>query len=655
MKHTIGRIAGYTVLYLCVILGIFILQFTKGKTFSVTVGAVTVTGRQERTEAGEEIPLLPIHIVSNGLDLYISEQNPVYAIRTEDKNTVALAVRGYSIQESGFSIQCSEDVMLSFFSEDQGEFDTLRIEAALPEHITQVLLPWKITQNAAIERDGGKIFVRSGKKQYTLTGSFHFNAEIPGTPEQQEVPHLVLGKMQPVAYYKTYLPFQGLDITAIPAMAEASAETYSQMVERFTAAVINAGKQALSSKKINEKMIAAYMAEMGRQNMFSAALEAVPAKLLAKDMKTYLTNPFYNNLQQTHTGLVSADTKQRELYAGLLKAHDVQIFEHEGLIPFLIDRGSKNSIQDTLSLIETADPAGLTARQAAGVLSVWLDYSRLFPDKKGVSDDILAACEKKLEKALVLIDGGLYLSNDGAYIDTADSLMTAQILLRYGALRSAVWQAAARMMISSLLRYAGEFAVLPAGFTITGRDTAQVGLIADDSRMLDAGMLYPLVLPDNSWYPHAQSLAVQAEPGIWAWTCAQEIKVLENTAKTLTLRIRFPEGASHYLTLHGIRPFYRIELYGIPFRSDARFEMYNSSGYAYNANSKVLYLKMRHKSEYEIIKLSLGKPPQPKPVETAVPAAEPSPAPEASAVQTAPSLSGEEPAEKPDISSDESF
>ena len=64
-------------------------------------------------------------------------------------------------------------------------------------------------------------------------------------------------------------------------------------------------------------------------------------------------------------------------------------------------------------------------------------------------------------------------------------------------------------------------------------------------------------------------------------------------------------------------------MYGIPFRSDARFEMYNSSGYAYNAGSKILYLKMRHKSEYETIRLSLGSAPQ-----------------EPASVRTAPSVSG---------------
>ena len=69
MKHIVGRVIAYTVLYCSVIFGIFVLQFTKGQTFSLTLGSMAVTGRQERTEAGETLPLLPLHVVSNGLDL----------------------------------------------------------------------------------------------------------------------------------------------------------------------------------------------------------------------------------------------------------------------------------------------------------------------------------------------------------------------------------------------------------------------------------------------------------------------------------------------------------------------------------------------------------------------------------------------------------
>jgi len=38
MKHIVGRIVVYTILYCSVIFGIFVLQFTKGQTFSLTLG-----------------------------------------------------------------------------------------------------------------------------------------------------------------------------------------------------------------------------------------------------------------------------------------------------------------------------------------------------------------------------------------------------------------------------------------------------------------------------------------------------------------------------------------------------------------------------------------------------------------------------------------
>ena len=627
MKHIFGRIVGYTALYCGVLFGVFVLQFTKGQAFSVRFGAMTVTGRQERTETGV-VPLLPLHIVSNGLDIYISGQNPVYAVDAADQKheLQVLAYQEYE-DERRFSVQCSENVVLSFISEEKGDIDSLRVEAVLPEDIKKVTIPWQITQNAGIERSGSKLFVRSGKNQYSFTGGFGFNTD--GAAAESEEPHLVLTKLQPLAYYKTYLPQQELDIAAIPSMEQASVETYAAALEAFTSAVIHAGTQALSAKKATEQMLTAYIAEMGQRRTFSEALENAPAQTLAKSVRTYLSNPFYGNIQQTHTGLAAHDTQKRELLAALIKEHDVKIFEHDELLSFLTDRGSRNSIENFFRFIETLDGNTLTARQAAGLLAVWLDCTHYYPEKRSLFEELIPLCEKKITDSLLLIDDALYLSNDGAYIDSIAGLASAQILMRYGTSQSPVWQAVARMLVTSLLRYSGDSAGLPIGFTVTGEKTTQLALIADDSRILDAGILYPLVIPNNTWYPHAQSLALQAEAGIWAWTCAQHIEVLENTSRTLLLRVRFPEGQSHYLTLHGIRPFYRIELYGIPFRSDTRFEMYNSSGYAYNTNSKILYLKMRHKSEYEMIRLSFGSAPQQKPAQPVVQPSPEQPAPAA--------------------------
>lgn len=612
MKRIVSRVVAYTVLYCSVIFGIFVLQFTKGQTFSLTLGSMVITGRQERTKAGETLPLLPLHVVSNGLDLYISEQNPVYAVDATDTLS-SLHVEAYQFYEAEtrFSVQCSQGVVISFFSEKRGDVDSLMVEATLPADIKRVLLPWKITQNAGIERADGKMFVRSGKKQYTFTGSFGFNTDADNVIGQSEIPHLVLAQAQPLASYKTYLPLEELDITTIPSMVQASVESYMAAMNTFSAAVLHVSTQALSAKSISEKVLTAYIAEMGQRNKFSDAIENAPAQTLARNLRTYLSNPFYGNIQETQAGLAADDAKKREQYTALLADNSLEIFEHDDLIPFLTDRGTQRNLEDLFQLIGKLDATQLNARQAAGLLAIWLDCTHYSPERKSLFEDVLPVCEKKITESLLLIDEGLYLSNNGSYIDSAAALAAAQILMRYGAEQSAVWQSVGRMLITSLLRYSGESASLPIGFDITGSKSTQLEITADDSGMLDASLLYPILMSDNSWYPHAQSLALQAEAGIWVWTCAQSIEVLENTAKNLVLRVRFPEGQSHYLTLHGIRTFYRIEMYGIPFRSDARFEMYNSSGYAYNPKNRILYLKMRHKSEYETVRLSFGSPPQP--------------------------------------------
>ncbi len=653
MKRVPYRMAAYTVLYIIVIFGIFVIQFTKGKNFSLSIGSLTVSGRQERTETGETSPLLPIHIVFNGLDFYITEQYPIYAIpnqkeaiadssgnQTVPSGAFPLKVLAYEQFEKGFTIRCSEAVALSFFSEKRGDVDAVVIEASLPDIIDKVFLPWRITQSARIERHDGKFFIRSGKKQYTFIGSFGLNDDRQDDISQSEIPHLMLNHTKPVAYYQTYLPFRGFDIHSVPAMLQASPETYAKTIQGFSAAALNASKLALASKKITEKMLTVYLAEMGRTEKLAEALDKAPPQTLAKNMRTYLTNPFYANVQQTQVGLAAAYSKKKEFYLGLLSAHSPELFEQEYLIPFLNDNGTPRNMEELLTFIAAADVQALTARQAAGILALWNDCCSYFPEKKNIFTEILPLCEQKITASLMMIDEGLYFSNDGQYIDCAETLAAADILMNYGSGQDTIWQPIARMLVTSLLRSSGETASLPTGFTVTGdKTTSDLGLIADDSRILDASILYPLVLPQNSWYPHTQSLALQAERGMWAWTCAQEIEVLENTARTLVLRIRFPEGRSHYLTLYGIRPFYRIELHDIPFRSDPRFELYNSSGYQYDASTRILYLKMKHKNEYETVRLSFGTVPQPvrvtAPSEEKAPEATPA-LPEASPSSTPP-------------------
>jgi hypothetical protein len=75
-KHISRRIFALTALYVAIILGIFALQFTKGNAFSRVIGSMMVSGSVETDSSGKEKPQLPIHVVSNGVNLYVDEKTP---------------------------------------------------------------------------------------------------------------------------------------------------------------------------------------------------------------------------------------------------------------------------------------------------------------------------------------------------------------------------------------------------------------------------------------------------------------------------------------------------------------------------------------------------------------------------------------------------
>lgn len=618
MKHISSRIAAYTLLYCAVFLCIFVLQFTKGKTFSATAGAMYISGRYEISATGEKIPLLPVHITSNGIDFYVDDQNPLYAVYTdtsnesgqaEDIQKVPLTIQSYTLDNGVFTLDCSDGVRIVFESTIEKDFQAVHIQTVFPEKIEKILLPWKLTHNARIERSSGAILVNTGKELYSFAGNFGLgNPDTDNVSNNEEIPRLTLEKAEPFASYKTYTPFQGLDINILASMNCALPDTYTRAVTAYNSGMLAAAKAAYTSKKITEPLAAAYCAEMGQRGMLESALKNMPAQSLPKTIRTYLTNPFYNNLQNTHNGLIGTRNNKTKRILGFIATENTEVFEEKNILTFLINEGNRKNIEELFKFADRLAVSSLNVQQAAGVIAFWLDCAYYYPQKKIISEEVIAECEKKIIDSLHLIGESLYLSEDGIKVHTAAVCTIAHTLIRYGKQHNTALQAAGRMLITSLLAAQDENANIPASFTLSGNKSAEQTITADNE-FLDAAILYPMLNPDTTWYPHEKSLAAGSVEGIWAWTCAQDIEVLEYTQKTMTIKVRFPRESSHYMTLHGILPFYRIEMYGIPFRSDSRFESYNSSGYAYHADSKTLFLKMRHKEEYEIIRLFFGKPP----------------------------------------------
>jgi len=606
MKYLSRRILFLTAFYICIIFGIFALQFTNGNAFSLSIGSMMVSGTTETDDSGKTVPVLPLHIGSNGLDFFLDSQNSLMAY-TSEKTAAALKVISIKEEDTRFTVFFTDGVSVAFSSEKRGDVDILSVRANMSAKYQKVVFPYKTTRSARIEKKDSLTLVTTGKKQFVFSGAAVSQTTASG------VRGLSLLRASPLVYYQTYIPAKGLVIEDLPGLPGSSAAAYAKAVELYAANALVSLKEAVAAGALSEPVVAAYIAEMGRIGMYRAAVESIPETWRNGPSRNYLTATFLNNLERTYASLVSKERQDRLELSRKLTENNPASFEFPSLIPYLVDRGSSVLITDVERVASSIDAAAITPLQAAGILEAMMDYPQYLPAQTNTLASLADACERKLKASLVRINDNLYASADGKSLDTLETLRIAPVLIRYGSSSGdkGAWKAAGHLLVTSLVAFAGDQSVLPAGFTLAGGEGAgeKTGIVARSEQTLSPAVVYPALVAGNSWYPHALSLAEQAGPGVWAWTSAESVKITRQSENVMKITTRFPQGETHYMVLRGIKPFYRISIYGLDFRTDPRFESYNSSGYVYNEQTGTLYLKMRHKAEYEEVIIYSGAAP----------------------------------------------
>lgn len=596
VRYIIRRIFLLTALYTCIIFGIIALQFKNANGFSLSLGSLRVSGSYENASGGEKVPSLPLHIGVNGIDFFLDIQHPLKVFASNNRES-AVVLKEILPSDRSLVLHFSEGVSVTFSSVKRGDADITTISAVLPKKYQKMHFPYKTTRSTRLEKNENQVLVVAGESKFVFSGAA---IDIkPGVTDRS----LELTSASPVVQYQTWIPVKGLNINDLERIAGASREAYRASVEKFAAAALASFTETLSSGTITEPLVAAYIAEMGRVGMYHAALEAVPESWRTGPSRTWLTNTFLNNLEKTWAGFMVRERTDRSQLSRMISEQNPACFEFPSLVPFLVDRGSSVLISDLLRLAASIDMTAISAEQAAGILEASMDFTRYVPDQENALATLVESCERRLKSALVRIGDSLYLSEDGATVDAARSLRIAGILIRYGSSSPSLtgWRAAGQLLTTSLTSFSGERAVLPSTFVFSGEggDAERTGIVAQAESVLSPAVLYPLVITGSTWYPHAESLALQGFPGMWAWTSAQAVSVRETSKNVLKFTVRFPQGETHYMVVRGIKPFSRIQIYGMDFRTDPRFESYNSSGYRYNEETETLYLKMRHKAEYE--------------------------------------------------------
>ena len=185
-----------------------------------------------------------------------------------------------------------------------------------------------------------------------------------------------------------------------------------------------------------------------------------------------------------------------------------------------------------------------------------------------------------IEKSCVYDKNVLTISSNGSFLSVIQAIEIGDALMRYGELiEDRNLANSGKLLIASYMAESSSF----------------------DFKTL--GEIYPVLVHNNTYYPHFVKLNTSGDDVTWAWTCAKDITFTKDSSGNETMEIDFPEGSTHYVILRGVKPFNNIYIYNMDFRMAYDFEIYNSSGYLYKADSHSLLLKSRHKNQVEEVRL----------------------------------------------------
>jgi hypothetical protein len=159
-----------------------------------------------------------------------------------------------------------------------------------------------------------------------------------------------------------------------------------------------------------------------------------------------------------------------------------------------------------------------------------------------------------------------------------------------GIMQSTLASAVGRGLVASALSLADDAGMLPRTLTLasSAHDAGRAGALPPES-------VYAL-LPLDRYLPR-EIPAPQLGQGVWIWTAAR-VQSARRTDAQITLVLGYPKGVAHHLVLQGVRPFAQVRLHGIAWRTDPTYFKY-SDGWAYDASTRTLYVKLTGKSERE--------------------------------------------------------
>lgn len=562
-KHPIRKLLGLTILYSAIIFGIFVIQFRNETVISKTFGLIRLI-LSETTDENNTSKLKNNFSVSFGGITVSSDYNNVAHICNEEQTPLELESWN-QISETAFNLVFKDDIQVVFSYPSTEVLTPISVETFFPKDVTAIALPFKINGSYTLTEHESNSLVLASK-----AGEYEFS--IPHNDSQ----FLYFYNYEPVASYDIFSKEKVFTFADAKALALSSEEYYKYSIEKVKSSVLFKNGVPETASEI---AITAYVAEMSSQGKFSQAIESVPAAAKTVAKRSYLSAPYFNSLVEMNKTLVMQNENIAYRMNYSLEQGNPSVFEFDAFSMYIQTRSTPEAVK-YLTLLTQEGTSEPTPLQASGIIKLYAD---LYPISREKADILQVPAQKALgiiEKYCSIKDDIFSFAQENIEFSSLDYAKTGDTLIRYGEI------------------------IGNPDICAVGRLMFNIGISRFDSSDVESfATIYPLAARNNKFYPHIVILEETLTEPIWAWTAAQSMTIETDQTNTSTISLDFPQGDSHYVIINGIKPFKSIEIYGLSFRTDYRFETYNSSGYVYDSKTNTLFLKYRHKAGTEIVKL----------------------------------------------------
>ncbi len=552
-------------IYATLILAFLFIHFSQFEHFSREMKNAWYSGTITRGRGIKPSRITKLVLNSNGLELNFSGRSPLTMI-TEDGIRRDLSIQEISRDENSLRVQFKYDTAITFKTDPRSSNTSM--EFTVPQTrppVRELQLNARVADLFQLNRDGDSQQILSdGTSSFFL----HMDQDFTLDEEKNLLTIFMNDRTSTVLMLEDEAPGLGRSIREwLAENQEITPGNFADSVQNYRTAAYNgfksrydynSGRASLpdGSTEFNETGYVYFISEALRRNEYGVILPDLLGSIEKNSSQfTWYSSPFTGDI---------------------------------------VNKGAPILRQDPADLMEKISTLTIQGNPEESPYKEVYALQKMLREKE--EEDYEAWIEENLYPLIIWLEEGLFLFHpENPVCDIRLNLLAADLILKAGeAEESESLIQTGRKILITLLEKADQEGFLPAEITFSREHPS-----------LESGFVRPetvlKLFPRQEFSPRFVDISDYTGKDSWIFTAAESVRITSSD-EGLDIDLNYPRGQIHHVILKGIKPYDRILLHSIVWKSDPRFQRY-SDGWVYDSVNQTLYVKIRQRAARETISI----------------------------------------------------